>query len=136
MGTNGDGGDGGGGGNVVITDGYLDDFATKKFADLIGRINKDATVVSLRQLGTGAIPFLDGTDSERFKSASGLADAVKAYCGAIDGILTAFGKQLTTLSTDLHMADLYLNNAKDQALDYAQFMKLAERTLNPGPTKP
>ncbi|MEV7773074.1 hypothetical protein [Kitasatospora sp. NPDC086791] len=136
MGTPNDGENGGdhGGGNVTITDNYLNDFATKKIEELIRTINKEPTVVKLRQFGTGAVPFLAGTDSERFKSPGALSEAVKAYSAAIDGILTAFSKQLNTLSTDLHMADLYLNNAKDQALEYAQFMKLAERTLNPGTT--
>ncbi|RKT16553.1 hypothetical protein BX285_0892 [Streptomyces sp. 1114.5] len=136
MGTTGEGGDGnqgdgGNGGDFKVTDNSLTEF-TAKIDALVSEIKTNEKVAQFRSLGTGAIPFLAGNNAGTFNSPSDLADAIKAYCKSIDGLLGTFVKQLNTLTTDLRMADLYLNNAKDEALDYAQFMRLAERTLNPG----
>ncbi|MEV7781585.1 hypothetical protein [Kitasatospora sp. NPDC088351] len=127
-----DEGDGGHGGDVKITDGYLSTFATDNLQRFIKDINESVPVQQLRGYATGSTPILVGNDSANFKSPGTLAAALKAYTGSVNSLLTTVVDQLNTLITDLQLADLRLNNAMDETLDYAQFMQLAERTLNPG----
>ncbi|MEV0533945.1 hypothetical protein [Kitasatospora sp. NPDC050463] len=123
---------GGHGGDVEITDGYLSTFAANNLQRFIKDVNEAGPVLKLRGYATGATPILVGNDSTNFKGASTLATSLKTYTESVNSLLTTVVDQLNTLITDLQLADLRLNNGLDEALDYAQFMQLAERTLNPG----
>ena len=118
--------------DVTITDGYLAEFSRDKLGAFISAINTSEYVKKVRAYGTGGTPLLVGSDSGSFSAPGVLAAAIKDYDGSIAAVLGTVIDQLETLVIDLQLADRYLNNAQDEALDYAQFMKLAERTLNPG----
>ncbi|MFC5666681.1 hypothetical protein ACFP3U_27405 [Kitasatospora misakiensis] len=123
---------GGGGGSFKVTDNTLAAFSTEKLAKLIEAINTSVPVSQVRAYGTGGTPFRAGNNSGAFGAPDTLEAKVKDYAGSIDALMKTVVDQLNTLIVDLQLADRYLTNARDEALDYAQFMRLAERTLNPG----
>ncbi|MFF1908937.1 hypothetical protein [Kitasatospora sp. NPDC058218] len=118
--------------DVEITDGFLDQFVKDKIAKFIEGTNTNEAVRKIRAYASGDTPILVGSSAGAFTAPKTLSTAIKDYTGSIAAMLGTVVDQLDTLSIDLMLADRYLNNAKDEALDYAQFMTLAERTLNPG----
>ncbi|MFF2658633.1 hypothetical protein ACFVUH_14825 [Kitasatospora sp. NPDC058032] len=120
------------GGTVTITDGFLAKFSSTTIKAFLDDVKTSLPVRELRAYADGTTPFLTGNNSGNFTAPGTLATTLKAYDDSVAKMLGTVVGQFETLIIDLQLADRYLNNALDDSLDYAQFMKLAGRTLNPG----
>ncbi|MFJ4667793.1 hypothetical protein [Kitasatospora purpeofusca] len=122
----------GDGGTVTITDNFLKNFSETAIKKFLDDVKVSQPVRELRAYADGSTPFLTGNNSGNFTAPGTLATTLKAYDDSVAKLLQAVVDQFGTLVIDLQLADRWLNNAVDESLDYAQFMKLAGRTLNPG----
>ncbi|MFE7559382.1 hypothetical protein [Kitasatospora sp. NPDC057500] len=122
----------GGSGTVKITDSFLATFPDKTIKVFLKDVLTAVPVRELRAFADGSAPFLVGNNSGNFTAPGTLATALKAYDDSIAKMLGTIIEQFDTLIVDLSLADRYLNNALDESLDYAQFMKVANRTLTSG----
>ncbi|MCX4758840.1 hypothetical protein [Kitasatospora purpeofusca] len=122
----------GDGGTVTITDNFLKNFPEKTIKVFLADVKTSIAVRDLRAFADGSVPFLTGNNSGNFTAPGTLATTLKAYDDSVAKLLGTVIGQFETLIIDLQLADKWLNNALDESLDYAQFMKLAGRTLNPG----
>ncbi|CAN3979131.1 hypothetical protein [Kitasatospora purpeofusca] len=122
----------GDGGTVTITDNFLKNFSETAIKKFLDDVKVSQPVRELRAYADGSTPFLTGNNSGNFTAPGTLATTLKAYDDSVAKLLQAVVDQFGTLVIDLQLADRWLNNALDESLDYAQFMKLAGRTLNPG----
>ncbi|MFE2105944.1 hypothetical protein ACFXAF_08760 [Kitasatospora sp. NPDC059463] len=122
----------GDGGTVKITDGFLAKFPEETIKVFLREVGLALPVRDLKALADGTAPMLVGNNSGNFTAPGTLATTLKAYDDSIAKMLTTVVEQFETLVVDLQLADRYLNNALDDALDYAQFMKVANRTLSSG----
>ncbi|MFD9067316.1 hypothetical protein ACFVZ3_38020 [Kitasatospora purpeofusca] len=124
--------DKGDGGTVKVTDNFLKNFSETAIKKFLDDVKVSQPVRELRAYADGSTPFLTGNNSGNFTAPGTLATTLKAYDDSVAKLLQAVVDQFGTLVIDLQLADRWLNNALDESLDYAQFMKLAGRTLNPG----
>ncbi|WP_405003374.1 hypothetical protein OHV13_02340 [Kitasatospora purpeofusca] len=122
----------GDGGTVTITDTFLKNFSEQTIKTFLTDVKKSIPVRDLRAYADGSTPFLTGNNSGNFTAPGTLATTLKTYDDSLAKMLGTVVGQFETLIIDLQLADHWLNNAVDESLDYAQFMKLAGRTLNPG----
>ncbi|WP_328958065.1 hypothetical protein [Kitasatospora purpeofusca] len=122
----------GDGGTVTITDNFLKKLSETTIKAFLDDVKVSQPVRELRAYADGSAPFLTGNNSGNFTSPGTLATTLKAYDDSVAKMLGTVIGQFETLIIDLQLADSYLNNSLDESLDYAQFMKLAGRTLNPG----
>ncbi|MFJ8436035.1 hypothetical protein ACIQ9P_32520 [Kitasatospora sp. NPDC094019] len=124
--------DKGDGGTVKVTDNFLKNFSETAIKKFLDDVKASQPVRELRAYADGSTPFLTGNNSGNFTAPGTLATTLKTYDDSVAKLLQAVVDQFGTLVIDLQLADRWLNNALDESLDYAQFMKLAGRTLNPG----
>ncbi|MDY0813830.1 hypothetical protein [Kitasatospora purpeofusca] len=124
--------DKGDGGTVKVTDNFLKNFYETAIKKFLEDVKKAEPVLSLRAYSDGTTPFLTGNNSGNFTAPGTLATTLKTYDASVAAMLGTVVDQFGTLTVDIQLADRLLNNSLDESLDYAQFMKLAGRTLNPG----
>ncbi|WP_406114869.1 hypothetical protein [Kitasatospora purpeofusca] len=124
--------DKGDGGTVKVTDNFLKNFSETAIKKFLAEVKTSVPVKDLRAYADGSTPFLMGNNSGNFTAPGTLATTLKTYDDSVAKMLGTVIGQFETLIIDLQLADSYLNNSLDESLDYAQFMKLAGRTLNPG----
>ncbi|KJY26314.1 hypothetical protein [Streptomyces sp. NRRL S-495] len=124
--------DKGDGGTVKVTDNFLKTFSETAIKKFLDDVKVSLPVRELRAYADGSTPLLTGNNSGNFTAPGTLASTLKTYDDSVAKMLGTIVSQFETLTIDLQLADRWLNNALDESLDYAQFMKLAGRTLNPG----